>query len=160
MPRLDLMPDPVILPKWTANIILRLVTRDFHSLSEEERELLTALILLMILLIRSKFDPNDYDIIFRLLSNTNIILNIPNHLSSAVEPTHSENGDTSTSAPIVSGDLSQLRIPKKSKRTKSEKKAKPTKKISTSDANKQPSESISNEIPELSAEEYLPFTFD
>lgn len=156
MPRLDLMPDPVILPKWTANIILRLVTRDFHSLSEEERELLTALILL----IRSKFDPNDYDIIFRLLSNTNIILNIPNHLSSAVEPTQPENSDTSTSVPIVSGDLSQLRLPKKSKRTKSEKKAKPTKKISTSDTIKQPSESISNKIPELSAEEYLPFTFD
>ncbi len=157
MPRLDLMPDPVMLPKWTANIILRLVTKDFYSLSEEERELLIALILL----IRSKFDPDDYEIIFRLLSNNSIILTLPTNLTSRLL-TPRESG-TPTPTSLVSGDLSTLTLPKKPRKSNSQKSGKPNsqKTLKTTSLSASPAlDTQPTPLPELTAEEYLPFTFD
>lgn len=71
MPRLDLMPEPVILPQWNAGNIIKMVAKGRKGLSPEEIEIIAA----VVLLIKNNLDPDDYEIIFRMLSNSKLLLN-------------------------------------------------------------------------------------
>lgn len=71
MPRLDLMPEPVILPQWNAGNIIKMVAKGRKGLSPEEIEIIAA----VVLLIKNNLDPDDYEIIFRMLSNSKHLLN-------------------------------------------------------------------------------------
>lgn len=71
LPRLDFMPDPVPLPKWNVSNVMGLVARAGEILSPEESAVLNA----VVVLIKSKLDPDDYEVLYRMLTNSNIILN-------------------------------------------------------------------------------------
>ncbi|MBD5280655.1 MAG: hypothetical protein HDS35_08950 [Bacteroides sp.] len=76
MPVLDLMQEPAALPKWNAQKVIALLAEKREEYTTEERELLVALTLL----IRNKLLPDDYEIIFRLLSPATTIINMPGSL--------------------------------------------------------------------------------
>ena len=73
MPTLDLMPESQPIPKWNTASVISLLTSANKKLTTEERELLVALTLL----IRNNLIPDDYDILFRLLSPNSTLINIP-----------------------------------------------------------------------------------
>lgn len=73
LPQLDLMSDPFTLQEWNASIILKLVTKEFRTLSQKEKKMLLALSLL----IKNKLAPEDYDLLFHHLSNPKIIHILP-----------------------------------------------------------------------------------
>ncbi len=71
MPRLDFMPEPVTLPQWNAGNIINMVAKGRKNLSAEEVEIIAA----VVLLVKNNLEPDDYEIIFRMLSNSKLLLN-------------------------------------------------------------------------------------
>ncbi len=76
MPTLDFMPEPLELRKWNADSVLALLTERTREISDEEREILVALTML----IRNELLPDDYEKLYRLLSPNATLKHMPGRL--------------------------------------------------------------------------------
>ncbi len=76
MPTLDFMPEPLELRKWNADSVLALLTERTREISDEEREILVALTML----IRNEFLPDDYEKLYLFLSPIVTLKHMPGRL--------------------------------------------------------------------------------